>query len=144
MHSSPRERERERDVAALLQLCCSSVAAPRRQRSQHVAFAFEICPHTTIHASSYFYIWGPNYVSSHCYICRSQHFHTLSAYYYICVLILGNLCEAFVPLLLYMRPRLRFRNLSADHYICVLMLLYMWPKTSKTHLSEVWATYTVV
>ena len=31
--SAPRrQRERERDVAALLQLCCSSVAAPRRQR----------------------------------------------------------------------------------------------------------------
>jgi hypothetical protein len=80
-------------------------------------------------------VWAQT-MCSHYYICRCSHFHTFSAYYYICVLILGNLCEVFVPSLLYMRPRLRFRNLSVYHYMRVLMLLYMWPKTSKTPLSR--------
>jgi multisubunit Na+/H+ antiporter MnhF subunit len=106
-----------------------------------------MCPHTTIYASSYYYIvyMRPHttmHVCSYYYICvlilLFMCSHTtvyVSSYYYICVLIR-----------LYMRPHTTMRVCSHDcicvHtcYICVLILLRMsvWQQYEDAYVAVVY------
>ena len=100
-----------------------------------------MCPHTTIYHTttrvSSFSIGGAQDIS---YMCPLTTIHVFS-YYYICVLILRDICYicvlticVLILILLYVCPHsticvLILLYVSSYYYVCVLILLYVSSNT---------------